>query len=41
MKRPLAMIKEQLKNDTDISDFCRKNKLTEEQFLNSFSKFFI
>lgn len=41
MKRPLSIIKEQLKNDTDISDFCRKNKLTEEQFLNSFSKFLI
>ena len=41
MKRSLAVIKEQLKSDENVKGFCEKNKLTDEQFLNSFSKLLI
>lgn len=41
MKQSLAVIKEQLKSDENVKGFCEKNKLTDEQFLNSFSKLLI
>jgi len=41
MKQSLLIIKEKIYKDKDVREFCQKNKLSDEQFLNSFSKFII
>ncbi|MCK9536219.1 MAG: DnaA/Hda family protein [Bacilli bacterium] len=41
MKQSLSIIKEKLYRDENVREFCRNHQLSDEQFLNSFSKFII